>query len=394
MSAVTDQVPGEPNVPETTSAARAVEASASGNNRTKRSPECPSGAPPWMTTFADMVTLLLAFFVLMLSFTEMNVPKFKQVSGSMSEAFGVKKADSVREPTQDAAVLDLNFAPSPTITLVDNIQQPTPDPAQPGMQGASGPDVVEQDANIIRQALAAEVAAGVVDVRVSATRVTVAFNPDANAPAIRQIAAAQAVASGVKILTELTPRLSTEVAVIGATKILVDAVGSQDRSAPETGYGGGADVAGVAAVAQLFESAFAREIRDRLVEVERKQGAVVVKVGAGGAFPTGDATLTPFITRIIERIGTAARSADARIVIGGHTDSVPISTMKYRDNWDLSAARAVSVVRELVVNRGFDAAKIEAQGFGDTRAVADNGTAEGRSRNRRIEIEVRLPEAP
>jgi chemotaxis protein MotB len=66
--------------------------------------------------------------------------------------------------------------------------------------------------------------------------------------------------------------------------------------------------------------------------------------------------------------------------------------MKYRDNWDLSAARAVSVVRELVVNRGFAAEKIEAQGFADTRPVADNGTAEGRSRNRRIEIEVRLSE--
>jgi chemotaxis protein MotB len=118
----------------------------------------------------------------------------------------------------------------------------------------------------------------------------------------------------------------------------------------------------------------------------------VVRIGAGGAFPTGDATLTPFITRIIERIGTVAKSADARIVIGGHTDSVPISTMKYRDNWDLSAARAVSVVRELVVNRGFDAEKIEAQGFADTRPVADNGTAEGRSRNRRIEIEVRISE--
>jgi chemotaxis protein MotB len=119
----------------------------------------------------------------------------------------------------------------------------------------------------------------------------------------------------------------------------------------------------------------------------------VVKVGSGGAFPTGDATLTPLVARIIEKIGTVAKSADARIVIGGHTDNVPISTMKYRDNWDLSAARAVSVVRELVVNRGFEAAKIEAQGFADTRPVAGNGTAIGRSLNRRIEIEVRLAEA-
>lgn len=380
MSAVTEQIPGETGAPETTSAPRVEKASASRHPRTKRPPECPSGAPPWTTTFADMVTLLLAFFVLMLSFTEMSVPKFKQVSGSMSDAFGVPKTEPIVEPTNGETALDLNFAPAPTVTLVDN------------MQGGRGPDAVEEDATLIRQALAAEIAAGVVDVRSSATRVTVAFNPDANAPEFRQIAAAQAVASGVKVLTELTPRLRTEVAVTGATKILVDAVGSQNRSALESGYGRAADVAGVAAAAQILESAFAGEIRDQLVEVERKQGAVVVRIGAGGAFPTGDATLTPFITRIIERIGTVAKSADARIVIGGHTDSVPISTMKYRDNWDLSAARAVSVVRELVVNRGFDAEKIEAQGFADTRPVADNGTAEGRSRNRRIEIEVRISE--
>ena len=382
MSTVTEQVPGEADAPETTSPVRVEGASASRRPRTKRSPECPPGAPPWTTTFADMATLLLSFFVLMLSFTEMSVPKFKQVSGSMSDAFGVQKADPEGGATTGEAVLDLNFSPAPTVTLVDNLE------------GGSGPDVVEQDANMIRQALAAEVAAGVVDVRASATRVTVAFNPDNNAPDVRKIAAAQAVASGVKILTELTPRLRTEVAVTGATKILVDAVSGPGRSVPETASAGGADVDRVEAAALILESAFAGEIRDRLVEVERKQGAVVVKVGAGGAFPTGDATLTPFITRIIENIGTVAKSADARIVIGGHTDSVPISTMRYRDNWDLSAARAVSVVRELVVNRGFEAEKIEAQGFADTRPVADNGTAEGRSRNRRIEIEVRLSEAP
>ena len=55
-------------------------------------PKCPPvGAPAWMATFADMATLLMAFFVLILSFAEFNVPKFKQISGSLKNAFGVQK---------------------------------------------------------------------------------------------------------------------------------------------------------------------------------------------------------------------------------------------------------------------------------------------------------------
>ena len=52
---------------------------------------CKGGAPAWMATFADMATLLMAFFVLILSFAEMNVPKYKQISGSMRSAFGVQR---------------------------------------------------------------------------------------------------------------------------------------------------------------------------------------------------------------------------------------------------------------------------------------------------------------
>ena len=54
-------------------------------------PPCKAGAPAWMATFADMATLLMAFFVLILSFAEMNVPKFKQINGSMKNSFGVQR---------------------------------------------------------------------------------------------------------------------------------------------------------------------------------------------------------------------------------------------------------------------------------------------------------------
>ena len=64
-------------------------------------PKCPpAGAPAWMATFADMATLLMAFFVLILSFAEFNVPKFKQISGSLKEAFGVQKVGSINSRFQ------------------------------------------------------------------------------------------------------------------------------------------------------------------------------------------------------------------------------------------------------------------------------------------------------
>ena len=71
-------------------------------------PKCPAGgAPAWMATFADMATLLMAFFVLLLSFAAMNVPKFKEVSGSMNDSMGVQRVVPVVEPpTADNIIAD------------------------------------------------------------------------------------------------------------------------------------------------------------------------------------------------------------------------------------------------------------------------------------------------
>ena len=77
-------------------------------------PECPpKGAPAWMATFADMATLLMAFFVLILSFAEFNVPKFKQISGSMKNAFGIQRIIPVVEQPKGTTILSLNFSPNP-----------------------------------------------------------------------------------------------------------------------------------------------------------------------------------------------------------------------------------------------------------------------------------------
>ena len=91
--------------------AEAVEAE---EEQDEECPKCPPvGAPAWMATFADLATLLMAFFVLLLSFAEMNVPKFKQISGSLKDAFGVQQVIPVVEQPKGTTVIEMNFSPSP-----------------------------------------------------------------------------------------------------------------------------------------------------------------------------------------------------------------------------------------------------------------------------------------
>jgi chemotaxis protein MotB len=95
-------------------------------------PKCPPvGAPAWMATFADLATLLMAFFVLLLSFAEMNVPKFKQISGSLKDSFGVQKIVPVVEQPMGTTVLEMNFSPSPSPSVTQEMTQETTEIREP-----------------------------------------------------------------------------------------------------------------------------------------------------------------------------------------------------------------------------------------------------------------------
>jgi chemotaxis protein MotB len=77
--------------------------------------------------------------------------------------------------------------------------------------------------------------------------------------------------------------------------------------------------------------------------------------------------------------------------VEGHTDPVPISTLQFPSNWELSAQRATTVLRYLV-RAGVPAERLRAVGYADTRPVADNSTPEGRAKNRRVALVVHLEE--
>ena len=97
--------------------------------------EAPAGLPPWMATFADLMALLMCFFVLLLSFSEMDVLKYKQVAGSMAQAFGVQNdvvADGIPKGT---SVIAQEFSPGrPQPTVENVVQQQTVDSSQNSLQ--------------------------------------------------------------------------------------------------------------------------------------------------------------------------------------------------------------------------------------------------------------------
>ena len=103
-------------------------------------PKCPpEGLPAWMATFADLMALLMCFFVLLLSFSEMDVLKFKQIAGSMKFAFGVQNKIEVKDIPKGTSVIAMEFRPGrPDPTPIDTIQQRTTEITQQMLEFQAG----------------------------------------------------------------------------------------------------------------------------------------------------------------------------------------------------------------------------------------------------------------
>jgi chemotaxis protein MotB len=391
-------------------------------------PKCPPvGAPAWMATFADMATLLMAFFVLILSFAEFNVPKFKQISGSLQNAFGVQKVVPVVEQPKGTTVLSLEFSPSPSPSVTDQMTQQTTETELPelelqtktedavegdsaqrdgtaegsggqaGQTGTAGSDG-ETDAQALAAALQDAIQSGEVEVEMAGENVVINFPSEEteqkDLPSlVKETLAALAEAR------QASGQSESEVLFGGLEQQLAQLAAAADEAAQKAGESETpedaaekarleAAMAKASAARDQLTVALRQELAQGLVEVEQREGKVFVTVGAGGAFPSGSADLTAEAANIMNRIAFAAMSAESTITVSGHTDDVPISGGLYRDNWDLAAARASSVVQEIQATGLVSPDRLRAVSFGETTPVADNATPEGREKNRRIEIEI------
>ena len=110
-------------------------------------------------------------------------------------------------------------------------------------------------------------------------------------------------------------------------------------------------------------------------------------------FESGYSDITPKMKDVLDKLAPALRKLADRqdIIIEGHTDNIPISNDYFGSNWELSTARATTVVEYLIQMRGFPPGKMAAMGYGDTRPVAPNDSPANRARNRRVVFFVKNP---
>ena len=406
--------------------AEAVEAE---EEQDEECPKCPPvGAPAWMATFADLATLLMAFFVLLLSFAEMNVPKFKQISGSLKDSFGVQQVIPVVEQPKGTTVLEMNFSPSPSPSVTQEMTQETTEIKEPelkiptdnkdmdgddkqlegetdaeGLGGETAQNIADNDNMSDAENLAAaleQIGTAVnIEAEIVDGKVAVDMNAEDASPQ-ELIEKFQRVGQAMEIAGLATGKAEQEILFGGLDETLNDLISMVSEIQRQQQESGGAtldealsQMARATEKAQEAEAQLRANLQDEidqgLVTVEQRDGKVFVNLGAGGAFPSGSADLTPLARGIIDELAAVTVDPTSKVIVSGHTDNVPISFgALYRDNWDLAAARAASVVQEIEASIPAPGREMSAISFGETKPVADNATAEGRERNRRIELEI------
>jgi type VI secretion system protein ImpK len=133
----------------------------------------------------------------------------------------------------------------------------------------------------------------------------------------------------------------------------------------------------------------AEEIRQGLVAVDDHRDRSVVTMLGDGLFKPGQAVVSADEQALLGRIAAAIASVPGQIEVVGHTDNVPIRTLRFPSNWELSRARAEAVARLLAAR--VPAERIRAEGRAESEPIAPNDTPDGRARNRRVEIVVYIP---
>jgi chemotaxis protein MotB len=132
-------------------------------------------------------------------------------------------------------------------------------------------------------------------------------------------------------------------------------------------------------------------VKNGQVTVSQTSRGVVLDINASALFAQGEATLAAAAQKTLADVAKVMVDGDQAIEVEGHTDNVPISTPQFPSNWELSSARASSVVR-LFIGQGVAAKRLTAVGSADNHPVLGNDTPEGRARNRRVTITVLTPE--
>ncbi len=139
---------------------------------------------------------------------------------------------------------------------------------------------------------------------------------------------------------------------------------------------------------QEFERQIIDQINEGDITVESIKNGLLIQMGNKLLFNSGEAVLKPEALPILKLIAETTEEYATEIVVAGHTDNVPINSVKYPSNWELSGARAISVVNYLIENTNIQPAVLAATAYGEHRPLEPNDTPEHRKANRRVEFAV------
>ncbi|HUO18607.1 MAG TPA: flagellar motor protein MotD [Steroidobacteraceae bacterium] len=262
----------------------------------------------WAIPYGDLITLLLAFFVVMYALSTVNQGKYRLLSDSLYAAF--RGEPRTLEPVQ----LGQHQAGAGADSHTGVLQQQRPDPQ--------------------------------------------------HAPAAGELVKL------APVMPQVAPTRAAELAAQAAQR-----------------------EAALARVADQVQNALGDLVRRNLMTVRRKEMWVEVELRTDILFTSGSAQPAPTAVPVLERLAQVLAPLPNAIRVEGYTDNVPIRTSVFYSNWELSAARAGSVVRVLS-GQGVDPGRLAVVGYGEQRPVASNDTPEGRNANRRVVVVILAVESP
>jgi chemotaxis protein MotB len=130
------------------------------------------------------------------------------------------------------------------------------------------------------------------------------------------------------------------------------------------------------------------EIKAGKLEIKEEERGLVISLKQAAFFPSGDDSVAPATYEALEKIAKLLRNSPSPVRLEGHTDSRPIHTDRFRNNWELSSARGIAMLELLSSHFGIPSNRLAVVGYADTMPIASNATDEGRSRNRRVDIVI------
>ncbi len=309
--------------------------------------DAPAGSPAWMATFSDLMNLLLCFFVLLFSMSSVDAAKYEMVAASLSAAF------SIFTPS-GATIVDGQLVGSGVSQLPD-IANYFGDSLSEG-EGAEGGESTpsgetSENANGGETTNTETQNTGETQLTNMGGESTNGANQGAEADEGSQ--------SGVKSEAEAKELLEQK------------AMAESERMAQK-----------------IEEQASAYGIQDQ-IEVDFNGQYVRITLSGALLFDSAEASLRSEAVPLVERIAKIINNyPDNMIEVEGHADNVPISSSKYESNDVLSMYRALNVANQIREVSDVSSSHIYSSGRGDYEPIADNSTAEGRARNRRVEIKI------